>query len=487
MKSPPPLPLELHEVIIDYLHLDRKSLASCDLVCKGWVPTSRMHLFHTVTFTRPRQCIRFAVKMQHLAKYVKRIRMQPTGSGMSGSTLDSTLLSPGILLLLTQGGQAMEDTGYANEYMNTSSTHIRWDDLEEQYASWTVLPERSREAALDRSTFNNFSGFDIQSLHIAGSTRLPDSNITLPSVRELSLFGGTYAQPYFIDVVRLGKSCPNVKQLRLNSMQILSDSSSNYLQQKNTPRIPLEEIILEGSYSCSEIQVKFFQKICDRGTLKKIVLLDLMKGSVSFAAELLRVLGRCIETLVLDLARLETYADGSSENTWLILMHSQYMPNISTIRLNIPAVIILAPYSVRRRLTNFLWDSVGTILSILCGESVRTISDIPDTCLNIRNIILAIIPQYEAQDNYRVLEGQLDHSKWPMLANSFKRFLSNGSFQMVRFALRSPEKDRQEQTKAWGSDERRDVDENLRTVGDTMGERIKTELDFLWELGKLKI
>lgn len=43
--SPPDLPTELHDIIIDYLHDDRHTLAACALVCKAWLHTSRHHLF----------------------------------------------------------------------------------------------------------------------------------------------------------------------------------------------------------------------------------------------------------------------------------------------------------------------------------------------------------------------------------------------------------------------------------------------------------
>lgn len=43
--SPPDLPTEIHDIIIDHLHDDRHALAACALVCKAWLDTSRHHLF----------------------------------------------------------------------------------------------------------------------------------------------------------------------------------------------------------------------------------------------------------------------------------------------------------------------------------------------------------------------------------------------------------------------------------------------------------
>jgi len=44
-----PLPWELNQQIIDYLHDDRVSLLACCQVAKGGIPFSRRHLFHEVS------------------------------------------------------------------------------------------------------------------------------------------------------------------------------------------------------------------------------------------------------------------------------------------------------------------------------------------------------------------------------------------------------------------------------------------------------
>ncbi|KAK0497738.1 hypothetical protein EDD18DRAFT_1159106 [Armillaria luteobubalina] len=42
------LPPELCDIIIDFLHTDRASLISCSIVCKSWLPASRLHLWETL-------------------------------------------------------------------------------------------------------------------------------------------------------------------------------------------------------------------------------------------------------------------------------------------------------------------------------------------------------------------------------------------------------------------------------------------------------
>jgi hypothetical protein len=44
----PRLPIELVDIVIDFLHLDDETLEVCSLVCRNWLPASRFHLFGTV-------------------------------------------------------------------------------------------------------------------------------------------------------------------------------------------------------------------------------------------------------------------------------------------------------------------------------------------------------------------------------------------------------------------------------------------------------
>ena len=46
---PPPLPHELSDHIIDFLHDDRQTLSACSLTCRAWLATARFHRFSTTT------------------------------------------------------------------------------------------------------------------------------------------------------------------------------------------------------------------------------------------------------------------------------------------------------------------------------------------------------------------------------------------------------------------------------------------------------
>ncbi|KAF8149395.1 hypothetical protein B0H34DRAFT_733595 [Crassisporium funariophilum] len=47
--SPPRLPQELIDHILDHLHDDSVALNNCALVCQAWLPTSRLHLFSKIS------------------------------------------------------------------------------------------------------------------------------------------------------------------------------------------------------------------------------------------------------------------------------------------------------------------------------------------------------------------------------------------------------------------------------------------------------
>ena len=42
------IPQEIYDEIIDYLHGNKADLATCGLVCRAWIPSSRYHLFSVV-------------------------------------------------------------------------------------------------------------------------------------------------------------------------------------------------------------------------------------------------------------------------------------------------------------------------------------------------------------------------------------------------------------------------------------------------------
>ena len=80
----PGIPQEIIDEILDHLAIDSdsRSLRSCALVSKSWVPSSRRHLFHTVTFTPgafPKWLKTFPVPGESPAHHVRDLIFSPWG------------------------------------------------------------------------------------------------------------------------------------------------------------------------------------------------------------------------------------------------------------------------------------------------------------------------------------------------------------------------------------------------------------------------
>ena len=84
----PRIPQEIIDEILDYLAADPdlRSLRSCALVSKSWVPSSRRHLFHTILFTMrdmDKWLKTFPVPEQSPAHYIRDLRVSTGGYGSS--------------------------------------------------------------------------------------------------------------------------------------------------------------------------------------------------------------------------------------------------------------------------------------------------------------------------------------------------------------------------------------------------------------------
>lgn len=80
MPENPDVPLELWDNIIDHLWDNCKSLATCSLVCRAWLPSTRIHLFHTVMLTPFTSDGKYTEKLQALhriASFIQILKIHP--------------------------------------------------------------------------------------------------------------------------------------------------------------------------------------------------------------------------------------------------------------------------------------------------------------------------------------------------------------------------------------------------------------------------
>ena len=85
----PRIPQEIVDEILDHLAADsdHRSLSSCALVSKPWVPSCRRHLFHTILFTTKdmaKWLETFPVPEESPALYIRDLRVS-TASGYDSS------------------------------------------------------------------------------------------------------------------------------------------------------------------------------------------------------------------------------------------------------------------------------------------------------------------------------------------------------------------------------------------------------------------
>lgn len=73
------IPAEIADQIIDYLYNDSITLKQCSLVCKGWIPSTRFHLFSSISID-PRQFnegVEFSIIYgSTFIPYVRRLKIE---------------------------------------------------------------------------------------------------------------------------------------------------------------------------------------------------------------------------------------------------------------------------------------------------------------------------------------------------------------------------------------------------------------------------
>jgi len=86
----PRLPPELFDAIIDHLHDDRHTLGTCALVCRGWLPASRMHNFRELNIDRcsssQKPCQLLCDSTSTVLPYVRCLRLDLFGSSRDSAS-----------------------------------------------------------------------------------------------------------------------------------------------------------------------------------------------------------------------------------------------------------------------------------------------------------------------------------------------------------------------------------------------------------------
>ncbi|GBE81687.1 hypothetical protein SCP_0400580 [Sparassis crispa] len=127
------LPPELFDETIDHLWDDPPSLKACSLTCRSWIPSSRLHLFHTVRLRDSADCERLEALVAASPSITRCVRRLSLSAEYGGVDAD---------------GHAWEDDGWVDtaapllaqltRVTTLGLSRIRWDALHPETQS-TIL------------------------------------------------------------------------------------------------------------------------------------------------------------------------------------------------------------------------------------------------------------------------------------------------------------------------------------------------------------
>lgn len=132
------LPPELVDETIDHLWDDPVSLKACSLTCRSWVPSSRLHLFHTVRLRNATECTRFTslvANTSSIARCVRRLTLSAEYRGVDAR------------------GQPVEDDGWIDAAAELVPKLERVSTLGLSRVRWSALKPETRTAF--RGLFKN--------------------------------------------------------------------------------------------------------------------------------------------------------------------------------------------------------------------------------------------------------------------------------------------------------------------------------------------
>ena len=180
----PPIPNEIQDRILDFLHDSKPALKACALTCQAWIPTSRYHLFSkirinawnadsiTATFSNLNCTIRSCTHLELWADYATDVAMRLT----KVLRLLSTHLKPSSLLLgewpiFDQQTIATLALFPSTERLSLEMHHVAVEDLRYLDTVFVNFPN-IRELRMEHCAFEN-------------APYTPDNQVFTPRLRSL--------------------------------------------------------------------------------------------------------------------------------------------------------------------------------------------------------------------------------------------------------------------------------------------------------------
>lgn len=132
--SGPSLPPELFDETLDHLWDDIKTLRTCSLVCRSWVPTTRLHIFRTVRLSSEAACSQFSTLLENSPAIARCVRKLTISAQYAGVGADN---------------RGIEDDAWVNasaEIARRLGQHGRVNTLALSRLRWTSLAQSTRDA-----------------------------------------------------------------------------------------------------------------------------------------------------------------------------------------------------------------------------------------------------------------------------------------------------------------------------------------------------
>jgi len=276
------LPQELIDSIIDYCHDDPPTLKTCALVCKAWLPSSRSHIFQSISLRPPAKPTRNSLFVKRDTDSQRLLRMLRS----------SPVIAPYIHDLSVCEGMVGRE----------------WIAQERTLPLLLRMLKKTQRFQLERSASMQISWIDLpKSLQEAIGGILAS-----PSLVELSLVGLVFDHPTSLHSML--QACQSLRVLQANHLLLRDGSMLAVGLCKKEQRAPLDILAVGPRTSTALIDCLLHpESTIDVTTIRKLSIA--ISGNFADFAKLLRS-APCIESLEIILMNDSTYPPFSVSFTW---------------------------------------------------------------------------------------------------------------------------------------------------------------------------
>lgn len=255
VRMPTTLPQELVDSVIDHCHDDPMTLRSCALVCNAWLPSSRSHIFHSITLQPPDKPTKKSFFVRKLTDTQRLLRMLQ--------------FSPEIALYVR------------NLSICEGMVGREWIAQERTLPVFLSMLKNVQRFQLERSASMQISWIDLPKDLKDALTGI----LATPTLLELSLVGLVFDRP--ADLHSMLQACQNLRLLEANHLLLRDASSLAVGSPESRQRAPLDVLDVGPRTSTALIDCLLHpESSIDVTTIRKLSIA--ISGNFANVAKLLR-------------------------------------------------------------------------------------------------------------------------------------------------------------------------------------------------------